>query len=192
MISGIIIKGSVDGLSSLTMESIIKKYYSHDLSSEMDGKDSTLRSRRQSALDQSNINSLNHDSERYRNYWNERCESSTKVNCNSAFISHGSSRVNCISNVDWRLVNPIRLCPTCLVDKSRASTHCSVCDVCVVDLDHHCAFVNNCVSGSNRRNFFLFTGGAMLGCLYFTILAFFLENNYYNDGLEVTNCLHFQ
>lgn len=34
----------------------------------------------------------------------------------------------------------------------------------MVDLDHHCAFVSNCVGKGNRRAFVLFTLFASIGC----------------------------
>lgn len=61
---------------------------------------------------------------------------------------------------------PPRLCPTCIVDRSVASLHCSKCNICVVGLDHHCPFVGSCVGRGNRRVFVLFTFFASLGCLY--------------------------
>lgn len=36
--------------------------------------------------------------------------------------------------------------------------------MCVVGLDHHCPFVNNCVGRGNRRAFVIFTGSASFGC----------------------------
>lgn len=68
-----------------------------------------------------------------------------------------------------------RLCSSCLVDKSRASTHCSRCGLCVVALDHHCAFVNNCVGRGNRRIFVMFTFFASLGCALCAILSLYVQ-----------------
>ncbi|KAJ1439796.1 ankyrin repeat-containing domain protein [Ochromonadaceae sp. CCMP2298] len=64
-----------------------------------------------------------------------------------------------------------RLCTTCLVDRALASTHCSECDRCVVGVDHHCLFVDNCVGRGNRRVFVCFLLCAFLGCLLFTAAA---------------------
>ena len=35
------------------------------------------------------------------------------------------------------------------------ATHCSQCDSCIVDLDHHCPFVDTCVGRGNRRVFLI-------------------------------------
>jgi multidrug transporter EmrE-like cation transporter len=34
------------------------------------------------------------------------------------------------------------------------------CDACIVDLDHHCHFINNCVGRTNRHTFFKFVAAA--------------------------------
>ncbi|KAG2484330.1 hypothetical protein HYH03_016872 [Edaphochlamys debaryana] len=59
-------------------------------------------------------------------------------------------------------------CWSCRGPKPRDAHHCHMCSVCVVDLDHHCPFVANCVGRGNMRNFisFLaFTCAAMAYCL---------------------------
>ena len=58
----------------------------------------------------------------------------------------------------------VRICTTCLVDRSLASTHCGNCGHCIASIDHHCPYVNNCV-GRGRLPKFLF--------------SFFLNDLYY-------------
>lgn len=69
------------------------------------------------------------------------------------------------SGIDGSIMqSSFRLCCTCLTEKPLLSMHCSACDTCVIGLDHHCSFVNNCVGRSNRRIFVLFTLCAAIGC----------------------------
>lgn len=72
-----------------------------------------------------------------------------------------------------------KLCTTCLVDKSYATTHCAQCNVCVISLDHHCVFVNNCVGLGNRLIFVYFTISATLGCLLYCLLSLAAEYYYF-------------
>mmetsp|Transcript_27769 Transcript_27769/g.61492 ORF Transcript_27769/g.61492 Transcript_27769/m.61492 type:complete len:609 (+) Transcript_27769:163-1989(+) len=65
----------------------------------------------------------------------------------------------------------LRLCTSCLVDKSLASLHCSKCNRCVVGVDHHCPFIVNCVGKGNRRIFVLFLFTAALGCEMFACVC---------------------
>ena len=92
----------------------------------------------------------------------------------------------------------ISLCASCVSDKQQVSVHCSVsplvpllppppllvpshlpclyvqtCDACMSPLlDHHCAFVNNCIGEGNRRlfcSFLLATLSATALALYATL-----------------------
>lgn len=54
----------------------------------------------------------------------------------------------------------------CQQHKPPDTHHCSVCRECVVEMDHHCPFLNNCVGRGNMRHFLLFLLWATLSMLY--------------------------
>ncbi|XP_029703282.1 palmitoyltransferase ZDHHC2 [Takifugu rubripes] len=66
----------------------------------------------------------------------------------------------------------IRFCERCQLLKPDRSHHCSVCDKCVLKMDHHCPWVNNCVGFSNYKFFMQFLAYSLLYCLFITATDF--------------------
>ncbi|XP_023302546.2 palmitoyltransferase ZDHHC15B isoform X2 [Lucilia cuprina] len=71
----------------------------------------------------------------------------------------------------------VRFCDKCKIIKPDRAHHCSVCGTCVLKMDHHCPWVNNCVNFTNYKFFVLFLGYALLYCLYvsLTSLEYFIR-----------------
>ncbi|KAK3007650.1 hypothetical protein RJ639_013884 [Escallonia herrerae] len=49
-----------------------------------------------------------------------------------------------------------QLCSTCKIVRPLRAKHCSTCDRCVEQFDHHCPWVSNCIGKKNKRDFLLF------------------------------------
>ncbi|CAH1965213.1 unnamed protein product [Acanthoscelides obtectus] len=65
----------------------------------------------------------------------------------------------------------VRFCEKCRIIKPDRAHHCSVCGVCVLKMDHHCPWINNCVSFTNYKFFVLFLGYALAYCLYISLTS---------------------
>ena len=46
-----------------------------------------------------------------------------------------------------------RMCPYCMVELSKFSKHCFLCNKCIEVFDHHCHWINNCVGHKNKPYF---------------------------------------
>ncbi|XP_064367170.1 palmitoyltransferase ZDHHC2 isoform X3 [Dromaius novaehollandiae] len=80
----------------------------------------------------------------------------------------------------------IRYCDRCQLVKPDRCHHCSVCDKCILKMDHHCPWVNNCVGFSNYKFFLLFLAYSLLYCIFIaaTDLQYFIK--FWTNGLPDT------
>ncbi|GAV76567.1 zf-DHHC domain-containing protein [Cephalotus follicularis] len=78
----------------------------------------------------------------------------------------------------------LRYCQKCSHYKPPRAHHCRVCKRCVLRMDHHCIWINNCVGHANYKGFFVFVLYAVVSCIYSLVL---LVGSLTNDSLKDEN-----
>ncbi|XP_050684214.1 palmitoyltransferase ZDHHC16 isoform X2 [Leptidea sinapis] len=63
------------------------------------------------------------------------------------------------------------ICKKCISPKPPRTHHCSVCDKCVLGMDHHCPWLNNCVGYFNARYFFLYMVYMVAGVTFLIVFG---------------------
>ncbi|XP_062180370.1 probable protein S-acyltransferase 16 isoform X2 [Phragmites australis] len=64
----------------------------------------------------------------------------------------------------------LRYCQKCCHYKPPRAHHCRVCKRCVLKMDHHCIWINNCVGHENYKIFLVFVLYAVVASFYSLIL----------------------
>ena len=93
--------------------------------------------------------------------------------------------------------NGMHICVKCRIPKKKGTIHCIVCNACCRDFDHHCFWLNRCISKRNIKSFKLFLILLFLFCIgniYFTITNLIAINisikNYETEDKYKCKILH--
>ncbi|KAF8029290.1 hypothetical protein BT93_E1848 [Corymbia citriodora subsp. variegata] len=65
----------------------------------------------------------------------------------------------------------LRYCQKCSLYKPPRAHHCRVCKRCVLRMDHHCIWINNCVGHANYKVFFVFVVYAVTASIYSLVIS---------------------
>merc|ERR1719174_2745536 len=78
-----------------------------------------------------------------------------------------------------------RICRHCKSFKPPNSVHCTRCHRCIIKIDHHCTWMNNCVAAENLKFFVQFLVYATWGSLHVTLLGLWcLLNIFFGFAIE--------
>uniref|UniRef100_A0A453B854 S-acyltransferase n=1 Tax=Aegilops tauschii subsp. strangulata TaxID=200361 RepID=A0A453B854_AEGTS len=75
-----------------------------------------------------------------------------------------------------------RYCSRCQNGKPPRCHHCSICDRCVLKMDHHCVWVVNCVGARNYKYFLLFLVYTFLETVLDTLVLLPSFIIFFHDG----------
>ncbi|CAN6463436.1 unnamed protein product [Victoria cruziana] len=67
-----------------------------------------------------------------------------------------------------------RFCHYCQKPKSPRTHHCRSCKTCILDMDHHCPFIGNCVGAGNHRLFVIFLAFAVISNFYALLMSVYV------------------
>ncbi|CAF1000362.1 unnamed protein product [Adineta ricciae] len=80
--------------------------------------------------------------------------------------------LNSLNSIINTKINCQNVCRKCIFPKPTRAHHCSICARCILNQDHHCPWINNCVGHLNHRYFFQFCFFLTLGSFYAASLGF--------------------
>ena len=67
----------------------------------------------------------------------------------------------------------LKRCDKCYIVRTPRVHHCSVCKGCIMKMDHHCPWINNCVGQFNQKFFIQFCYYCFLGCIIATFITLY-------------------
>ena len=80
-----------------------------------------------------------------------------------------------MNNISKEYKIKLRRCFQCFVVRPPKSHHCSFCKGCILKMDHHNFWINNCVGQFNQKCFILFCFYSLLGNIEALLIEFFYE-----------------
>ncbi|XP_022086544.1 probable palmitoyltransferase ZDHHC16 [Acanthaster planci] len=81
------------------------------------------------------------------------------------------------------------ICKKCIAPKPPRTHHCSICNKCILKMDHHCPWINNCVGHYNYRYFIMFCIYMWVGTLYICVSAWPLFREEFFDAQKTFDSL---
>ena len=63
-------------------------------------------------------------------------------------------------------------CTVCYCVKPPRAHHCVTCGKCILNMDHHCPWINNCVGFRNQKHFIQFLVYTLLASSMFLVIIF--------------------
>ncbi|KAI6216101.1 Palmitoyltransferase [Aphelenchoides besseyi] len=83
----------------------------------------------------------------------------------------------------------VPFCYRCQNYKPINAHHCSICQICVLNMDHHCIWINQCVGAENHRYFLQFIGYLTTGSIIFVIVSWTtFHRNYWAISSSLSFC----
>ena len=81
-----------------------------------------------------------------------------------------------------------RWCKKCDLPKPPLSHHCSICNRCVLHMDHHCPWMATCIGFKNLQHFLRYLAWMVIGCcysafIYINHLVYLLKGSYGSQDL---------
>ncbi|XP_059152933.1 palmitoyltransferase ZDHHC16-like [Physella acuta] len=79
----------------------------------------------------------------------------------------------------------VSICKKCIAPKPPRTHHCTICASCILKMDHHCPWLNNCVGFYNHRYFFLFVVYMWFGTVYTTFAGYDVFKQHFFGNKEL-------
>lgn len=67
----------------------------------------------------------------------------------------------------------LKRCQQCYVVPPPRVHHCSICKGCIMKMDHHCPWINNCIGQFTQKYFILLCGYSFFGCCETIIIVLY-------------------
>lgn len=171
------------------------KNKNHDGKDEKDKKDKDKKKKNKKNKDDNDKNRNNNKDNKY-----EKDKEQERSPDKASFRSHSSStnrsisveqHVNIYKSDTIHMASDLKYCDSCKIWRPYRSTHCSRCNMCMLNQDHHCLWLNNCVGQRNYFNFISFVTFSIIIVFYMIglLVNHFIKYKANQNSIRVNNDL---